>query len=56
MLELTLLAWNSDNYNIINWALAGNIDLFFRQLFNGDLSPSGAAADGRCATSVGGGY
>jgi len=23
MLEFTLLAWDSDNYNIINWALTG---------------------------------
>jgi hypothetical protein len=23
MLEFTLLAWDSENYNIINWALAG---------------------------------
>jgi hypothetical protein len=23
MLEFTLLAWDSDNYNIINWALPG---------------------------------
>ena len=30
MLEFTLLAWNSENYNIINWALAGNIDVVFR--------------------------
>jgi hypothetical protein len=23
MLEFTLLAWDSENYNIINWALTG---------------------------------
>jgi hypothetical protein len=23
MLEFTLLAWDSDNYNIINWTLTG---------------------------------
>ena len=26
MLEFTLLTWNSENYNIMNQALAGNID------------------------------
>ncbi len=30
MLEFSLLAWDSENYNIINWALAGNIDRVFR--------------------------
>ena len=26
MLEFTLLTWNSENYNIMIWALTGNID------------------------------
>jgi hypothetical protein len=30
MLEFTLLAWDSENYNIINWALPGDIDRVLR--------------------------
>ena len=30
MLEFSLLTGDSENYNIINWALAGNIDRVFR--------------------------
>jgi len=30
MLEFTLLGWDSENYNIMTWILAGNVDCVLR--------------------------
>jgi hypothetical protein len=41
MLEFTLLAWDSENYNIMTWILAGNVDRVLRACWSAISAANG---------------